>query len=330
MYVLGAGSMGCLWTARLAQAGARPTLLLRQGSGKALRCAQGSVKLKIGSPVGNRDLNVSVHVEELTSKDTSKSCPSSSIETLLLLTKAPQAAAALEAIVPRLAPGAVLVLMCNGALAVHERIRELSGLDHTHVVLSTTTHGAWSKADFDVVHAGVGQSWFGRPIGSGLEDGDYFKALRLMGMAGLGETDDGSAILYRLWLKLAANAAINPLTALAEEPNGFVLRSQEARGSLVTVCEEVAAVASASLQGSEAHERLPTAAEMEAFVVKTATDTAENRSSMLQDLLAGRPSEIDYLSGWVVAKGKQLGIETPENARLAALVRQKESATVYK
>ena len=80
----------------------------------------------------------------------------------------------------------------------------------------------WSKADFDVVHAGWGDTRFGKvgPIPESL----YQSTLQHLETAGLGATDD-SDIRRSLWLKLAANAVISPMTALSEKPNGFILDS---------------------------------------------------------------------------------------------------------
>lgn len=121
-------------------------------------------------------------------------------------------------------------------------------------------------------------------------------------------------IRLQLWEKLAANAAINPLTALAGVRNGAVL-ADPLGGTAAAAAREVAAAArSSGVALSPA-----TAVETMARVARA---TADNRSSMAQDLAAGRRTEVEAINGHVV---EQLGPdEAPVNATLAALVRASE------
>jgi 2-dehydropantoate 2-reductase len=57
------------------------------------------------------------------------------------------------------------------------------------------------------------------------------------------------------------------------------------------------------------------------FVQEVIHQTARNRSSMLEDVVAGRPTEIDHLNGYVVMKGAELGIDCPANQELLQRVR---------
>ena len=336
MHVLGAGSVGCLWSARLALAGAAPTLLLRPGSAKAAACARGVAELRLESPprvceagaVGRDQVRrVSVGVDVADAR--SAGAGHRDIKTLLVATKAYAAVPALESVSARLAPDAVVLLLCNGALALSESIRSSAALAHAHVVLGSTTHGTWTREDFHVVHAGVGQTYFGRPPESRLGDAGYRAALAQVSAADLGASDVGDGILGNLWLKLAANASINPLTALWEVPNGSVLESAEGRRLVRKVCQEIAdvaeAVAAASAGGDEGAPSPPSAEALREFVEQVVAMTARNRSSMLQDIAGGRATEVDFLSGWVEAKGRQLGVPVPVNEELATGVRRKEA-----
>eukprot|EP00435_Cladocopium_sp_Y103_P075226 s968_g55.t1 len=331
MYVLGAGSLGCLWAARLAAALPRArattcpdtsvTLLLRPGSKKCQSLQRidpgGSAMARLriqGFQGGTTEtFEVDVQAEEVTNHK--------SIQKLLLVTKAAAAAEALSQVSSRLKPEAVVVLLCNGALAVHEQISEMP-LDHIYLVLGLTTHGAWSRADFDVVHAGVGHTVFGR-YRSNIPQALYESTLQQLQTAGLGGTDD--AVIERsLWLKLAANAAINPVTALLEKPNSIILET-EMELLIAQICEEVAAVAKGIWEGQGFESACPSALEMQKFAMETARQTENNRSSMLQDIIAGRPTEIDYINGWIVKKAEGLQIDVPKNAALTALIKQKEA-----
>jgi 2-dehydropantoate 2-reductase len=117
-----------------------------------------------------------------------------------------------------------------------------------------------------------------------------------------------------LWLKLAANCAINPLSALLHVANGKLLDSPEARQMMEAAAREVAEVARAK--------GIDLGQDAVAATLEVAQRTADNRSSMLQDVEGGRPTEIEFLSGAVVREGQALGVPTPVNAVLLDRVRR--------
>ena len=117
-----------------------------------------------------------------------------------------------------------------------------------------------------------------------------------------------------VWGKVIINAAINPLTAILRVPNGALVESEETIGLMKAAALEAAAVAQA--KGIT----LPFADPVER-VKQVATMTATNHSSMLQDVLGQRPTEIDAINGKIVEQGQALGIPTPVNALLTSLMR---------
>lgn len=117
-----------------------------------------------------------------------------------------------------------------------------------------------------------------------------------------------------LWGKLVINAAINPITALLRVPNGELLNRPPARQLLQTIVREAAGVAVA--QGI----RLPYPDPVVA-VETIARRTAANRSSMLQDVLRGAPTEIDAICGAIVQAGEKTGLPTPTLRAVWQLVR---------
>jgi 2-dehydropantoate 2-reductase len=122
-----------------------------------------------------------------------------------------------------------------------------------------------------------------------------------------------------LWGKLAVNAGLNPLTALLRVPNGFVAEHEPARTLLWRAAMETAAVAQA--QGIT----LPYA-QAGQYALEVARATAVNRSSMLQDVQRGAPTEIDAICGAVVRAGQAHGVITPVNAVLHRLISMLEGA----
>ncbi len=122
---------------------------------------------------------------------------------------------------------------------------------------------------------------------------------------------DASALL---WGKLVINAAINPLTALLGISNGELLARPSAHALLKAAAREAASVAVA--QGISLPFPDPVVA-----TETIARRTADNRSSMLQDVLRGAPTEIDAICGAIVQAGEKTGIPTPINRTLWQLVK---------
>jgi 2-dehydropantoate 2-reductase len=123
----------------------------------------------------------------------------------------------------------------------------------------------------------------------------------------------------QVWGKLLVNAAINPVAALAGVTNGQVAERPTLRALVRAVAEEGEATARA--RGVP----LPYAGAADA-TLQTARQTAGNRCSMLQDLEAGRPTEIEYLNGAIAREAEQCGVAAPVNRAVAALVRQVSAA----
>ncbi len=123
------------------------------------------------------------------------------------------------------------------------------------------------------------------------------------------------------WGKVIVNAAINPLTAILRVPNGALLESDHTLELMRSITAEAASVAKAhgiALPYPDPSERAR----------QVAQATASNHSSMLQDVLKNRPTEIDAINGKIVERGRAVGVPTPINAALTALVRAIETSTL--
>lgn len=121
-----------------------------------------------------------------------------------------------------------------------------------------------------------------------------------------------------VWAKLAVNCALNPLTALTGLPNGALLEHPRLRTLLSRAAREVADVARA--QG------IRLAGDMAERAEAVAEATGGNRSSMLQDLERGVPSEIESLNGAVVAEAVRRRVPVPVNEWLSRSVRAREAS----
>lgn len=117
-----------------------------------------------------------------------------------------------------------------------------------------------------------------------------------------------------IWGKLVINAAINPLTALLQIPNGELLARPLARRVMSALANEAAAVARAE------HVHLPFSNPVSA-AEDVARKTASNHSSMFQDVKRGAKTEIDAICGAVTRRGAKHGVHTPYNRMCWQLVR---------
>jgi len=116
-----------------------------------------------------------------------------------------------------------------------------------------------------------------------------------------------------LWAKAVVNAAVNPLTAVLGCTNGEILVRLEARLVARLAAQEATSVALAH--------GVRVARDPWPAVARVLKDTASNRSSMLQDVEAGRPTEIDAITGEIVRVGARRRVPTPVNRGLLALVK---------
>ncbi len=117
---------------------------------------------------------------------------------------------------------------------------------------------------------------------------------------------------YR-WLKTIVNAAINPITAVLGSKNAVILSNPWARSLAAQVVSEGKAVAKRLGIG------LPE--DPWTSLVRVVEATGENMSSTLQDVLAGRPTEVDYMNGAIVRYGSAHGVAVPVNRVLWFAVR---------
>lgn len=202
------------------------------------------------------------------------------------------------------------------------------------VLAGTCTYGARLVGPGQVACTGVGDVVLGPREGgqSSIADevGSAFDAADV-------ETTVADDMPERLWEKLAVNAAINPVTALARVENGALTGvAQGVADDATATADSVAGVARAAARETAAVARASgidlSDERAVAAVERVVADTAANRSSMLQDVDAGRRTEIDAINGAVVDRARDLdrgesgpALAVPVNATLAALVRAWET-----
>lgn len=280
-HILGAGSLGGLWAARLSRAGVPVRLILRDDQRLGAYQACGGLTLV----EGEQSSLFSIPAE------TAASGPP--IQRLLLACKAYDAQAAVEALAHRLRPDAELILLQNGLGSQDEVAALMPG---ARCILASSTEGAFRERDFRVVFAGAGFTWLGDPLDPGAPA--WLTDLSQAGIAHCWSTD----IHSRLWRKLALNCAINPLTVLHDCRNGELLQHP---CEVAELCAELAELLHCCGQ--------PAAAEnLHADVLRVIQATAANLSSMQQDVARGQRTEIHYLLGYACAAAERHRCVTPQ------------------
>lgn len=178
--------------------------------------------------------------------------------------------------------------------------REMFDLPGARVSEAITSAGVVFSAYGKIELKGRGKTVFEAGIG---EDLERFIRSRLAEKGFLAEF--APDFRRQQWMKLFANAVINPITALTREKNGIVLSPH-----LAPVVERIVGecVAVARADG----ERFDELAVLD-FVRGVAESTAANTSSMLQDVLRGRETEIEAINGFVLDRARRHGIEAPGN-----------------
>lgn len=276
-HILGAGSLGTLWAARLARAGLPVRLILRNRQRlEAYRAAGGLTLIEQGQHLRYA---IPAELPQATAP----------IHRLLLACKAYDAEAAALELAPRLAVGAELLLLQNGLGSQDAVARRLP---QQRCIFASSTEGAFRQADFQVVFAGNGHTWLGDPVDP--LPPPWLDDLERAGIPHRWSPD----ILARLWRKLALNCAINPLSVLHDCRNGDL---REHPAEVARLCTELAELLQRCGQ--------PAAAEqLHEEVQRVIEATAANYSSMHQDVAQGRRTEIAYLLGYACAAAQRHGL----------------------
>jgi 2-dehydropantoate 2-reductase len=295
-HVLGAGSLGGLWAARLFRVGVPLRIILRNPARLADYQAAGGLGLiENGLP----------DVYPVPAELPDATAP---IERLLVACKAYDAEAAIAEVATRLVKGSEILLLQNG-LGSQQAIA--ARWPDSRCVFISSTEGAYRQDGFQIVHAGQGQNWLGEP--GHRSPPSWLADLDAAGIP-YTWTDD---IMVKLWRKLAINCAINPLSVLHDCRNGDLLAHPE---QLHRLCNELVELLQACDQGDAADE-------LEAEVLRVIEATANNYSSMHQDVRSGRRTEVSFLLGQACRTARHHGLQVPELCglleQLQAFLRQR-------
>jgi 2-dehydropantoate 2-reductase len=231
---------------------------------------------------------------------------------VLLCVKTLDTEEAARSLAPHLAPGAVVVCFQNGVDNV-ERVRTAAGIEALAAVVYVA---AAMTGPGRVRHTGRGDLIVGDLRGG--RRGDLERVASLFTLAGV-PCPISDNIAGDLWSKMAMNCAYNAVSALGRAKYGRMAQDPRVRVVLRRAVEETAAVARASGVGLGDADLVEAA-----FRLGVAMSGAT--SSTAQDVGRGKRTEIDALNGYVARRGAELGVPTPVNQTLYALVKLLEEA----
>jgi 2-dehydropantoate 2-reductase len=292
--VLGPGAIGSLWAVKLYHAGHSVSVWTKHNQPSF------QVQFEAQPPLLFRNhCRKDVHQADL----------------ILVTVKAWQVSPALREILPDLQPESIIVFIHNGMGATKD---VLSWLPDQRLLLATTTHGALKthrQSFTQIRHTGEGQTI----MGAITPQGQQCRFLCDILHHALPSVQWYEPIEHILWQKLAVNCVINPLTALNQCANG-ALAEIGYKTIISHLIEEIAAVMAA--------ENIPVQIpELTRHIEQIIRATAENYSSMHQDLMYHRKTEIDCISGYLIQMARKHQISVPYNEDLYCKIKQLEHQT---
>ncbi len=296
--IIGLGAVGGL-LAYMARH-VRPTVIYRSPRYREVLECFGGVYIRL--PDGSEEV---VEVDHALTGEVEES----SFDAVFIAVKAYDTRSAAEEAFRLVKDNGIIIVVQNGIGGLEEvlRIVERSGKE-VNVAAGILTYGV-VKVRIGVVEIrGIGELLLGYKRGKG--DIEVLEKIA--------EVLDGNVRVvediepYR-WLKVLVNAAINPLTAMANEPNRIVLEISDYWEIAKMVVDEGRRVAESL--------GIPLPQDPLEAVREVVEKTGDNISSMLQDIRMGRPTEIEYINGAIVRMGKEKNIETPVNYILTLLIK---------
>jgi len=293
--VVGAGAIGCLFGGRLQRSG-QSVLLIHHTRSVAADIEKKGIRIREPS---RKVVRTRITTRTRLSKHDKPE--------LVLITVKAYDTEGVASLLMKLAMHSVPVLSLQNGLGNVETLEARLGSDS--IIAGTTTEAALTTGPGSVIHTGSGMTWVGELNGRHSERCLAIeRAFRRAGFSTLISNNINGV----LWAKAIVNSAINPISAIARVKNRDVLKTPQLREIASKVIDEGTAVAYANgIALRPAPRRM---------FEKVLAMTSRNKSSMLQDIEAGRKTEIIQLNGSITRLGSQAGVSTPFNYLLTMLV----------
>lgn len=299
--VVGPGAIGCLFAAYLAKS-KEEIWLLDKNKERAAKINECGISLEGAS--GSWQAKV---------KATANSADIGKADLIIICVKSFHTKSTIEQVKPLLSDETKILTLQNGIGNV-EIISESAGEER--VIAGVTNEGATLIDSGKIRHAGRGETIIGTIDG---KTPVQMRAIReLLNKAGF-ECKMSRDIKSLLWSKLIINVGINALSAITRLPNGKLIEYEGTRRILRDAVTEAARIAKRKRIKLIFDDPL-------AKVEAVCESTQGNFSSMLQDVLRKKRTEVDFINGVIVRLGQELGIAVPTNKFLLDLVKTIESS----
>lgn len=296
--MLGAGAVGCYYGGLLARAGNDVTLIGRSAHVEVFK----SRGLKFEGLAFDETLPVRASTDAAAVQGA---------QLVLFCVKSTDTDEAATQMAPHLAADAIVLNLQNGV----DNVERIQARVAQPVIPAAVYVASEMAGPGHLKHHGRGDLVIGE-YGRALPEGTLAHVTQWLGAAGVPVTVSPN-VAGALWAKLVANCAYNALSAIAQLPYGRMIEGPGIREVMRDAIEETLAVAKASgvAMATDVAERT--------FGIAGAMPT--QYSSTAQDLARGKRTEIEHLNGYVMRRGAELGVSTPVNRALYALVRLLES-----
>jgi len=286
--VVGAGAVGCYYGGLLLRAGHDVTFIGRQPHVDAIN-AHGLL------------LDTKTFKGHLPAKAATDATALASPDLVLVCVKSADTEQAGQSLAGHLRPETSVLSLQNGVDNA-QRLRAVTA----HAVIPVVVYvGSEMAGPGHVRHHGGGDL----AIGASAASEALAQTLEAAGV----HTTIADDIEVTLWSKLVINCAFNALSAVADISYGPMLEVEGTKDVVTRAVQEAITVARACGVG------MPD--DLLANILNIPTMMPAQKSSTAQDLVRGKPSEIDFLNGYVVRKGAELGIPTPTNHALQVMVK---------
>jgi 2-dehydropantoate 2-reductase len=301
--IVGPGAIGCLFAAYLAKS-KEEIWLLDKNSQRAAKINECGISIEGSSGVWQSKPKATANPKDIGQADL-----------ILICVKSFNTKAAIEQISPLLDQETKILTLQNGIGNV-EIISELAGEER--VIAGVTNEGATLIDIGKIRHAGRGETIIGAI------DGKTPVAMRVIrevfNKVGF-ECKMSRDIKSLLWSKLIINVGINALSAITRLPNGKLIEYEGTKRILRDAVTEAAKIAKRKRIKLIFDDPL-------AKVEAVCEGTQGNFSSMLQDVLRKKRTEVDFINGVIVRLACELGIDVPTNRFLLDLVKTIESSYI--
>lgn len=326
IHVLGIGNIGRLFAHSLARISNRPPITLlfhRKSLVQDFKKAGETIEI-ITNGISNKQSGFDY---EVIGAESPEERPSP-IHNLILATKATHTLPALSSIKHRLTPQSTILLAQNGfSTTSHFHSLFPAPSSQPSFLTSVVFHGIYSAAPFTSIHAGVGFLHLA-PTSISAASPDRFQYLlsTVLTLPAVNAIEATPRELLIIQLeKLAVNAIINPLTAIFRIHNGELYDYPALEPLIRSVIGETSAVILALPElrdeGRVTRERFGVQALW--GLVREKALLGKGKSSMLQDVEEGKgETEIGFINGWIVERGRELGVSVQVNEKVVAMVEE--------